>query len=61
MTQDEERWAEAILAQRIHGDRAPVWVAERIGALAASGQVAGVERFKAIAYRLDHLMRGTTQ
>lgn len=57
MTPDQERWAEALAIQRIHGDRAHVWVAERLGALALQGDVAGVTRFREIAARLDQLMR----
>ena len=55
MAPDQERWAEALAIERIHGDRAPLWVAERIGALALAGDVAGVERFNQIAKRLDEL------
>lgn len=57
MSPEEERWAEALAIQRLHGDVAPVWVAERIGALALAGDQAGFERFRAIARRLDKLIR----
>lgn len=57
MTPDEERWAEALAIERLHGDKAPVWVAERIGALARAGDTAGVARFKEIAARLVDLNR----
>ena len=57
MTPDEERWAEALAIERLHGDKAPVWVAERIGALALAGDTAGVARFKEIAARLVDLGR----
>ena len=30
MTEDQERWAEAIAIERLHGERAKAWVAERI-------------------------------
>jgi hypothetical protein len=53
--------AEALAIQRWQGDRAAVWIAERIGALANSGDVAGVERFRSIAIRLDELLRTPTQ
>ena len=43
---DRERWAEALAIERLHGDRSPVWIAERIGALALSGDAAGLERFR---------------
>lgn len=55
MTPDQERWAEALAIERLHGDRAPVWIAERIGELALAGDAAGVERFRQIAERLDEL------
>lgn len=56
MTPDQERWAEALAIEKLHGEWAPVWVAERIGALALTGDLAGVERFRQIAARLDQLM-----
>lgn len=61
MTAEEERWSEAILAVRIHGAAAPVWIAERIGALALAGDAAGVARFKDMAARVDALRDGTRQ
>lgn len=57
MTPEEERWAEALAIERLHGDKAPVWLAERIGALALAGDTAGVARFKEIAARLVDLGR----
>ncbi|RZF63908.1 hypothetical protein EWE75_14060 [Sphingomonas populi] len=61
MTPDEARWAETLAIERIHGDRSPVWVAERIGELALAGDEAGVQRFKEIAARLDQITRGARQ
>lgn len=55
MTPDEFRWAEALALERAHGDRVHVFVAERIGALALAGDVAGVERMRAIAGKLEAL------
>lgn len=52
-----ERLAEALAIQRAFGDKAPLFVAERIGALAVAGDVAGVDRFRAIAVQLDRLAR----
>ncbi|MBP8235641.1 MAG: hypothetical protein KAY22_25435 [Rhizorhabdus sp.] len=57
MTPDEERWAEALAVERIHGAGAPRYVAERIGTLALAGDQAGVDRWKAIASKLDQLLR----
>lgn len=55
------RLAEALAIQRQHGDAAPRWIAERIGALALVGDVEGVDRFKAIAARLDELLAASRQ
>ena len=58
MTPDEERLAEALAVQRMHGESAPVFVAERIGALALAGDAAGVERWRQIATKLDGIRAG---
>lgn len=50
------RLAETLAIQKRHGDDAPRWIAERLGALALAGDAEGVKRFKAIAARLDELM-----
>ncbi len=42
----------------MHGPGAARYVAERIGALALAGDQAGVDRWKAIASKLDQLLRG---
>jgi hypothetical protein len=55
MNPDQERYAEALAIERLHGPDAPRWIAERIGALALAGDVAGVARFQEIAIRLDQL------
>ena len=55
MTPERERWAEALKIEQVHGDSAPAWIAERIGALALAGDGAGVERLRQIAARLDQL------
>ena len=55
MTSDEERWAEALALEKAHGDRAPVVIAETIGALALKGDLDGIARWKEIALRLDAL------
>ena len=56
MTPEQERWAEALSVLRLHGDRARVFVAERIGALALAGDVAGIQRWKEIAAKLQQLI-----
>jgi hypothetical protein len=55
MTPDQFRWAEALALEKLHGDAAPHFVAERIGALTLAGDAAGVERLSQIADRLDAL------
>lgn len=50
------RMAEALAVQKLHGDDAARWTAERIDTLALTGDAAGVERFTVIAGRLDDLL-----
>ncbi len=57
MTREQERWAEALAIERMYGEDAPRWIAERIAALARVGEVDGVERFRMIANLLDQLRR----
>ncbi len=52
-----EIWACAAEVQRQHGEAAPVFVAERIGALVLEGDVEGIATWKAIAARLHQLRR----
>ena len=54
---DRELWACALKVEKTHGELAPRWIAERIGALALSGDAAGVATWRAIAGRLDHVRR----
>ncbi len=56
MNLERERWAEAAAIMRQHGAGAPRWVAERIGALVLAGDAAGVERFRAIAARMELML-----
>jgi hypothetical protein len=58
---DWELWAAAAAVEKEHGDRAPVFVAERIGALALAGDAAGVETWKAIASRMEQLREASAQ
>lgn len=58
MTAERELWACALAVERQHGERARAFIAERIGALAVAGDVAGLERWKSIATCLD-AMRAT--
>ncbi|QNE33018.1 hypothetical protein F1C10_14555 [Sphingomonas sp. NBWT7] len=56
MTEDQERWAEALEIERQHGMLAPMWIAERTGALALAGDFAGVARFREIAAKHEQLL-----
>lgn len=58
ITSERELWACALLVEREQGDDAAVYIAERIGALAAEGDAAGVARWKAIAEKLSLLWTG---
>lgn len=53
---DRMRWAKALAIERLHGKYGPRWIAERIGALAVLGDMAGVERFRQIARRYERLI-----
>ncbi len=55
LSDEQHLWACALAIEKQHGDRAPVFVAERIGALALAGDAAGIERWKAIAARMERL------
>ena len=61
MTPDQERWAEALAVERQHGNNAPGFIAERVGALALAGDIRGVERWREIATKLDQLRGGKPQ
>ncbi len=57
MTIDQKRWAEALMIERQFGDLAHAFVEKRIVDLEANGDAASVERWKAIASRLEQLMQ----
>jgi hypothetical protein len=50
-----ELWAVADATLKLHRERAPLFVATRIGALAAEGDVEGVAAWQAIARRMGAL------
>lgn len=50
-----ELWACANQAHIQHGDAAPVYIAERIGACVIAGDVEGLATWKAIADRYSRL------
>ena len=58
MTEDQERWAEVLAIERLHGERAKAWVAERIVAFREAGDSKGVERFSILDTRLEQLQFG---
>ena len=55
MTPDEERLAEALAVERIHGDRALTFIYERVKALAEARDWDGVKRWMEIADWLQRL------
>ena len=57
LTEDRHLWACALAVEKQHRAGAPRFVAARIGALALAGDNAGVERWKAIAAKLNALVR----
>ena len=57
LSPDRERWAEALAVERMHGDQAGDFIAERIATLGSVGDVAGVARWTDIADRLMELQR----
>lgn len=58
---DTELWSVASTILRRHGEDAPLFVAERIGALALLEDWDGVSAWKGIAARMDMLRHGTPQ
>lgn len=59
MLQEWELFAAAEHVRKEHGDKAPAFIAERIGALALAGDAAGVATWKAIAARSEALRNAT--
>jgi hypothetical protein len=57
VTPEEERLAEALAVERIHGDEAPDHVFERVKALAEAGDMDGVKRWMEIGEWLDRLQQ----
>ena len=58
---DQELWGAASMVLRQHGELAPVFVAERIGALALEGDAASVAVWQKIARKLEQLRNGAKQ
>lgn len=55
---DPELWSAANRVLATHGERAPLFVAERIGALALAGDAEGIAVWQAIARRTAELGGG---
>lgn len=55
MNEEQHLWACALQVERRHGAKATIFVTERIDALALAGDIAGVERWQAIASCLGQL------
>lgn len=53
---DWELWARASTVLKTHGDKAPLHVAEQIGALVLKGGEEGIRSWQKIAVCLDALM-----
>lgn len=49
---DKEIWAAALHVERQYREDAPLFIAERIGAMAIAGDIKGVATWKAIATKL---------
>lgn len=47
----------AIMLLKRHGDNAPAYVAQRLGELALADDVGGIAMWKAIAVRMDGIIR----
>lgn len=58
MRPDEERWAEALQIEKMHGADARAWVEHRLASLRAAGDEAGVRRFCQISACLAKLTPG---
>jgi len=57
MLSEWELWACANQVQQTHGEQAPHYVAEQLGALALAGDAQGIKTWKEIARRIDVLRR----
>lgn len=53
--------AEALVIELMQGDKAALFVAERIGAMALAGDTAGVTRMREIAAKLNVLMAASSR
>ena len=61
MLSDWELWACANHVLQTHGDKAPLHVAEQIGALALASDAAGIQTWQSIAARIVLLTSETAE
>ena len=54
-----ELWACASEVLKTHGDKAPLHVAEQLGALALKGDEPGIKTWQEIARRIEQLQAGS--
>lgn len=55
LTRDQELWGMALWVEQAHGDRGPEFIAERMDALARSGEKDGARLWREVAHRFDSL------
>ena len=53
---ERELWACALLVFQKHGDKAPIYLAERLGSMAIANDEAGIATWQAIARHVYQLM-----
>lgn len=61
MSEDQETIAIALHIAGRQGERAPIYIAEQLGAVASRRDAAGVARWQTIAAAFDDLQRRTRQ
>lgn len=55
LTREQELWGMALWVEKAHGDQGPVFIAEKIDALARSGETEGARLWREVAHRFDSL------
>ncbi len=55
LTREQELWGMALWVEKAHGDRGPDFIAEKIVALARSGEEDGARLWRDVAHRFDSL------
>ena len=57
-TSEQETWACAFEMVRQHGDKASLYIAQRVGTLVLQGDLSDVERWRAVATKVHKLTAG---